>query len=96
MRLLEARLASLQALAASLGAGRTHLRIEKGFERLRSVKKPANPCTRNPVLAEARLDPCRAGDLQEKGRKLVIPIRLRTPAFATTVCFRSRAATRQA
>ena len=45
MLLLEARFASLQAFAASLGAWRTHLRIEKSFKRLCGVQKPANPCT---------------------------------------------------
>jgi hypothetical protein len=50
MLLLESCSASLQAFAASLGAGRTHLWIEKCFKRLCCVEKPATPFTRNPVL----------------------------------------------
>ena len=57
MLLLEARFASLQAFAASLGAWRTHLRIEKGFKRLCGVEKPASPFTRNPVLTSSAARP---------------------------------------
>jgi hypothetical protein len=45
MLLLEPLLASLQAFAASLGGWRTHLWVEKSFERLCGAEKPANPCT---------------------------------------------------
>ena len=45
MLLCEARLTSLQAFAASLGAWRTHLWIEKSFKGSCGVQKPANPCT---------------------------------------------------
>lgn len=82
MFLFEAHFASLQALAARLGAGRPHLRVEEGFERLRSVEKPATPRTRNPVLAQARRNAGYVGDLQQERRKIVIPIRLGTPALA--------------
>ena len=45
MLLPEACSASHQAFAASLGAWRTHLWVEKSFKRLCGVEKPANPCT---------------------------------------------------
>ena len=96
MLLLEARFASFQAFAASLGAGRTHLRIEKGFKRLCGVEKPATPCTRNPVLTQARLDPGCLGDLQQKSRELVMPFWLADARFCPPARFKSRAATRQA
>ena len=45
MLLLEARFASLQALATSLGAWRTHLWIEKNLKGLRGIEEPTTPCT---------------------------------------------------
>jgi hypothetical protein len=81
MLLLQARFASFQAFAASLGAWRTHLWIEKSFKRLRGIEEPTTPCTRNPVFTQARLDPCCLGDLQQKSSKLVMPFGLGTPAF---------------
>src|ERR1700682_1030944 len=80
--LLEACFASLQAFAASLCAGRTQDRIEKPLKRLCTVEKPTTPCPRNPVLSQARLDRRCLGDLQQKSRKIVVPLWRRTAAFA--------------
>ena len=82
MLLLEARFASLQAFAASLGAWRTHLRIEKSFKRLCRIKKPTMPQSRNPVFEQLRFKAASLSDRQQKRREIVVPTRGRAAVLA--------------
>jgi hypothetical protein len=55
-----------------------------------AASKPATPFTRNPILIQARLDPGRLGDVQQKSRELVVPLRLRTPLCQPSALSRDR------
>ena len=93
MILVEARFASLQAFAASLGAWRAHPPIEKlqAPERRREASHP--PADPGPCPGAA--DPGCAGDLQQKRRKLIMPVLPGSPAFPHRL-LQVASATRQA